>query len=89
MAQHPNSKAENRVSQQVIEKTYKEAKLNGVIDFKLFRDAFIAYQKTPDRKKSILTIIDYSKPSTEKTFLCCGRKQKEADLQHLRGSWCE
>lgn len=45
MAQHPNSKAENRVSQQVIEKTYKEAKLNGVIDFKLFRDAFIAYQK--------------------------------------------
>ncbi|EGQ9815157.1 murein L,D-transpeptidase catalytic domain family protein [Vibrio parahaemolyticus] len=68
MAQHPNSKTENRVSQQVIENTYKEAKLNGVIDFKLFRDAFIAYQKTPDRKKSILTIIDYSKPSTEKRF---------------------
>ncbi|NMU30508.1 peptidase, partial [Vibrio parahaemolyticus] len=47
---------------------FKQAKLDGIVDFKLFSDAYIAYQKTPDRKKSVLTIIDYSKPSTEKRF---------------------
>lgn len=50
------------------EHVFKQAKLDGIVDFKLFSDAYIAYQKTPDRKKSVLTIIDYSKPSTEKRF---------------------
>ncbi|AGV19894.1 MULTISPECIES: murein L,D-transpeptidase catalytic domain family protein [Vibrio] len=51
-----------------VEHVFKQAKLDGIVDFKLFSDAYIAYQKTPDRKKSVLTIIDYSKPSTEKRF---------------------
>ncbi|BBL90415.1 hypothetical protein VroAM7_30680 [Vibrio rotiferianus] len=59
---------ETKATKQLVEKTYKEAKLGGVIDFHLFNDAFLAYKKTSDRKKPLLTIIDYSKPSTEKRF---------------------
>ncbi|YCO00510.1 murein L,D-transpeptidase catalytic domain family protein [Vibrio sp. VNB-15] len=67
-AHHSGTKTETKATQQLVEKTYKQAKLDGVIDYKLFNDAFLAYKKTPDRKKSLLTIIDYSKPSTEKRF---------------------
>ncbi len=59
---------ETKTTKQLVEKTYKEAQLEGVIDFNLFNDAFLAYKKTSDRKKPLLTIIDYSKPSTEKRF---------------------
>lgn len=59
---------ETKATKQLVEKTYKEAQLEGVIDFNLFNDAFLAYKKTSDRKKPLLTIIDYSKPSTEKRF---------------------
>ena len=66
---HYSGKAtETKATKQLVEKTYKEAKLEGVIDFSLFNDAFLAYKKTSDRKKPLLTIIDYSKPSTEKRF---------------------
>ncbi|GAD74795.1 hypothetical protein VAZ01S_015_00390 [Vibrio azureus NBRC 104587] len=54
--------------ERLAENTYIEANLVGIIDFQLFRDAYLAYQKTPNRRKSLLTIIDYSKPSTEKRF---------------------
>ncbi|CAE6942057.1 murein L,D-transpeptidase catalytic domain family protein [Vibrio sp. B1FLJ16] len=56
------------LSQEHVVEAYLEAKLEGVIDFKLFNEAYHAYEKTTKRKKSILTIIDYSKPSTEKRF---------------------
>ena len=66
---HYSGKAtETKATKQLVEKTYKEAELEGVIDFSLFNDAFLAYKKTSDRKKPLLTIIDYSKPSTEKRF---------------------
>ncbi|MGR5206178.1 murein L,D-transpeptidase catalytic domain family protein [Vibrio alfacsensis] len=67
-AQQTGKQTENNLTQQLVENTYKEAKLNGVIDYKLFSDAFKAYNQTPNRKKQVLTIIDYSKPSTEKRF---------------------
>ncbi|WP_394257066.1 murein L,D-transpeptidase catalytic domain family protein [Vibrio harveyi] len=67
-AHHSGKATETKATKQLVEKTYKEAKLEGVIDFSLFNDAFLAYKKTSDRKKPLLTIIDYSKPSTEKRF---------------------
>ena len=67
-AKQADNEVKSYIPQNQIEQVFKQAKLDGVVDFKLFRDAYIAYQKTPDRMKSVLTIIDYSKPSTEKRF---------------------
>ncbi|CAE6927844.1 hypothetical protein ACOMICROBIO_GDFFDHBD_02399 [Vibrio sp. B1REV9] len=67
-AHHSGKNSGNKVNQQLIEKTYKEANLEGVLDYQLFSDAYQAYNQTENRKKPVLTIIDYSKPSTEKRF---------------------
>ncbi len=56
------------LAQEHVVEAYLEAKLEGVIDFKLFNEAYYAYEHTKNRRKPILTIIDYSKPSTEKRF---------------------
>jgi hypothetical protein len=46
---------------------WTECRLDGVITFDLFSKALTGYSKTQKkRKKNILTIIDFSKPSTEK-----------------------
>ncbi|WP_423841007.1 murein L,D-transpeptidase catalytic domain family protein [Vibrio mytili] len=67
-ANNSNNKVENHFSEQQVKQKYKEAKLEGVLDFKLFREAYLAYKKTKGKKKPVLTIIDYSKPSTQKRF---------------------
>ncbi|MEE3876581.1 murein L,D-transpeptidase catalytic domain family protein [Vibrio sp. YYF0003] len=71
------AQVENQISQQQVRKTYKDAKLEGVIDFKLFNDAYLAYKKTKKRKKPLLTIIDYSKPSTDKRFYVVDLNKKQ------------
>lgn len=71
------AKIQNSYITQTIENTYKQAQLEGVIDFQLFSDAYIAYKETLDRRKSLLTIIDYSKPSTEKRFYVVDLKKKQ------------
>ena len=50
----------------VADYVYQKADLKGKIDYNVFKKAFVAYNKTRGKKKSLLTIIDYSKPSTEK-----------------------
>ncbi len=52
----------------VIKYVYKQAQLDNIMDFQVFAKGYTAYAATKDRKKSILTIIDYSRPSTEKRF---------------------
>ncbi len=76
-SQTSKSKIQNSYISQTIENTYKQAQLEGVIDFQLFSDAYIAYKETLDRRKSLLTIIDYSKPSTEKRFYVVDLKKKQ------------
>jgi len=68
LSKQEDRKDENHISPKKVEQIFKQAKLGGAVEFKLFSDAYIAYQKTSNRKKSVLTIIDYSKPSTEKRF---------------------
>jgi len=70
-------KQEGLLTPQLIENTYKYAKLDGVLDFKLFNKAYTAYKNTPGTKKPLLTIIDYSKPSTEKRFYVVDLEKKK------------
>ncbi|KLV07048.1 peptidase [Photobacterium aquae] len=56
---------------------YKKANLKGVIDFKVFNEGYQAYYNTPKRKKQLLTIIDYSKPSTQKRFYVIDLKRNK------------
>lgn len=43
---------------------FKEMKLEGIVNFSLFERALTGYYKLP-KKRPVLTLIDYSKPSTE------------------------
>ena len=47
---------------------YRKAELKGVIDFDVFKMAITGYYQLNQRKKNIITIIDYSKPSTKERF---------------------
>ncbi|UUM32636.1 murein L,D-transpeptidase catalytic domain family protein [Vibrio japonicus] len=71
------TKQEGLVTFQLVENTYKDAKLDGVVDYQLFNRAYIAYKNTPGKKKPLLTIIDYSKPSTEKRFYVVDLNKKK------------
>lgn len=47
---------------------YSKLGLNDKLDFKVFNTAMEGYNKIDTRKKDLLTIIDFSKPSTEERF---------------------
>lgn len=44
---------------------YRSMQLEGVVNWKAFRQAVAGYEKIKGRKRDILTLIDFSKPSTE------------------------
>ena len=44
---------------------YHAMNLEGVVDFEAFHRAVLGYQKIDGRKRNILTLIDFNKPSTE------------------------
>lgn len=47
-----------------------ECHLKGVIPYNIFNTAILGYRQTENiKKKNIITIIDFSKPSTEERFL--------------------
>ncbi|MGL6115249.1 murein L,D-transpeptidase catalytic domain family protein [Cetobacterium sp. SF1] len=48
---------------------YKEMKLENYLNKDVFNMAIKGFNKIKDRRNNILTIIDYTKPSTEKRFL--------------------
>ena len=54
--------------QDKIEDIYKKADLQGVINFDVFKIAMTGYYQLNQKKKNIITIIDYSKPSTKERF---------------------
>lgn len=47
------------------EQLFEEMQLGGVVNFLAFRQAMIGYNRIADKKKHILTLIDFTKPSTE------------------------
>ncbi|WP_299015533.1 murein L,D-transpeptidase catalytic domain family protein [uncultured Photobacterium sp.] len=74
---HSNSYSESENHDVVINYVYKEAKLKGIINYQVFKNGYNAYFNTKTRKKQLLTIIDYSKPSTEKRFFVIDLKRNK------------
>ncbi|MGR5062316.1 murein L,D-transpeptidase catalytic domain family protein [Photobacterium sp. DNB22_13_2] len=52
----------------LVKDVYNKANLNGVVNYQVFKEAYEAYYNTKGRKKPVLTIIDYSLPSTKERF---------------------
>ena len=54
---------------------YRSMQLEGVVSWKAFRQAVAGYHKIENRKRDILTLIDFSRPSTEKRLFVFDMKQ--------------
>lgn len=50
------------------EQLFEEMELGGIVNFIAFRQAIAGYNRIKEKSKPILTLIDFSKPSTEKRF---------------------
>lgn len=75
------TKTELKSSKVVLEdnekRLYEEIGLDGKLNYDVFKTALNGYSKIDGRKKELLTIIDYSKPSTEKRFFVIDMDRKE------------
>ncbi|MDR1755672.1 MAG: murein L,D-transpeptidase catalytic domain family protein [Culturomica sp.] len=56
---------------------YSALKLSGQIGYTAFHQAMEGYRRIPGRKKEVLTIIDYSKPSDRKRLFVLDLKKRE------------
>lgn len=56
---------------------YREMKLDNLIGFEAFEQALTGYYKLSAGNKNILTLIDFTKPSTDKRFFVLDLKQKK------------
>ena len=64
---------ENTTSQSL----YQEMDLQGKVNKKAFDMAVAGYEKIPERKRDVLTLIDFSKPSNEKRLFVFDMKNKK------------
>lgn len=56
---------------------YEEMKLEKHLDYKVFEQAFAGYRKIDCVKKDILTLIDFTKPSTEERLFVLDMNRKQ------------
>lgn len=56
---------------------YRSMQLEGVVDWKAFRQAVAGYYKIAGRKREVLTLIDFSRPSTEKRLFVFDMRQRK------------
>ena len=56
---------------------YRSMQLEGVVNWKAFRQAVAGYNKIENRKRDILTLIDFSRPSTDKRLFVFDMKQRK------------
>lgn len=54
---------------------YRSMQLEGVVGWKAFRQAVAGYYKIAGRKREVLTLIDFSRPSTEKRLFVFDMRQ--------------
>lgn len=62
-----------------IQDIYSELKLENKMSYDTFQKAYRGYQKIPDKREGLLTIIDFTKPSTEKRFFVIDLNKKKID----------
>ncbi|WP_140938234.1 murein L,D-transpeptidase catalytic domain family protein [Sphingobacterium lumbrici] len=60
-----------------IEKLYSTIKLEGTLKFDAFEQAMIGYEKLPIKNKNIITVIDFTLPSTDKRMYVIDLKNKK------------
>ena len=56
---------------------YQEMQLDGVVNFEAFEQASTGYHKIEYKTKEILTLVDFSKPSTEERFYVFDMRHKK------------
>lgn len=56
---------------------YRSMQLEGVVGWKAFRQAVAGYHKIADRKRDVLTLIDFSRPSTEQRLFVFDMKRRK------------
>ena len=59
------------------EQLFEEMELGGIVNFIAFRQAVAGYNRIKEKSKPILTLIDFSKPSTEKRFFVFDMEKKQ------------
>lgn len=61
-----------------VHQLWLDCRLDEVLSFGVFNTAILGYRQINNiKKKNIVTIIDFSKPSTEKRFFVIGLEQKQ------------
>lgn len=56
---------------------FAEMGLEGIINFNAFEQAITGYMRIEDKRKEIITLIDYSKPSTEERLYVLDMNRKK------------
>lgn len=59
------------------EKLYNDMHLEGIVNYKAFQQAYIGYNKIHETNKDIITLIDFSKPSTQERLYVMDMKEKK------------
>lgn len=59
------------------QQVYADMDLEGIIKYEAFEQAYEGYKKIKGRKKDILTLIDFSRPSTKERLYVLDMKQKK------------
>ncbi len=62
---------------------YASMQLEGIVNYKAFRQAVEGYNKIGNRRRDILTLIDFSKPSTEKRLYVFDMKKRRMIFNSL------
>lgn len=87
--QEKNLQISNFSTDKNIQKLYKELQLETKLDYKAFKYGYLGFNNI-EKEKSILTIVDFSKPSTEERFFVIDLLNKkvlyETYVSHGRNS---
>ena len=74
VSEGPESEA--MVESKACAELYRSMDLEGIVNWKAFRQAVAGYNKIENRGKDILTLIDFSRPSTDKRLYVFDMKQR-------------
>lgn len=59
-----------------VDQLFDDMHLDGIVSYTAFRQAVTGYRKIEQKSKSIMTLIDFSKPSTEKRLYVLDMKTR-------------